>query len=109
MRIMAIAALHEPFVNAVMKGTRKLLLRFEMTAVAQLRLFLFHQELALLRIMRRVAVRATDVVLEMGGARKIAVLFTVGMATKATLADFLCGGVFKSKDLLKRSPCVRPP
>ena len=99
MRIMAIAALHQPFVNTMMKGSRELLLGFEMAAVAELWLLLFHQKLASLRIMRRMAVRATDVVLEMGGARKIAVLLAVGMTAKTTLADFLRGGVLKAKDL----------
>ena len=41
-RVMAIAALHEPFVNTMMKGARELLLCFEMAAVAKLRLLLFH-------------------------------------------------------------------
>lgn len=99
MRIMAIAALHQPFVNTMMKGARELLLRFQMTAVAQLRLLVFHQELAFLRIVRRVAVGATDVVLQMGGACKIAVFLAVGMAAQTTLADFLRGGVLKAKDL----------
>ena len=98
MWIVAVAALHEPFVNAVMKRARELLLCFEMTAVAQLWLLLFHQELAFLRIMRRVAVRAADVVLQMGGARKITVLFAVGVTAKTTLADFLCGDVLKAED-----------
>jgi hypothetical protein len=70
-----------------------------MAAVTKLWLLLFHQELAFLRIMRRVAVRATHVVLEMGGSSEVAVLLTVGMTAKTTLADFLCGGVLKSEDL----------
>ena len=97
-RIMAIAALHEPFVNTMMKGARELLLCFEMAAVAKLWLLLFHQELAFLRIMRRVAFRTTDVVLEMGGACKVAVLLTVGVTPKTTLADFLCGGILEGED-----------
>jgi len=49
--------------------------------------------------MWRVAVRATDVVLEMGGSSEVAVLLAVGMTVKTTLADFLCRGVLKTKDL----------
>lgn len=48
MRVMAIAALHEPFVDTMMKGARELLFCFEMAAVAKLWLLLFHQELAFL-------------------------------------------------------------
>ena len=49
--------------------------------------------------MWRVAVRATDVILEMGGSSEVAVLLAVGMAAKTTLADFLRGGVLKAEDL----------
>jgi hypothetical protein len=45
MWIVAIAALHEPFVNTMMKSARELLLGFEMAAVAKLWLLLFHRKL----------------------------------------------------------------
>ena len=41
-RIVAVAALDQPFVDAVMKRARELLLRFQVAAVAQLRLLFFH-------------------------------------------------------------------
>ena len=47
-RMMAIGALHHPFVNAMMKGAVELLLRLQMAAVTELGLFLLHQALAFL-------------------------------------------------------------
>jgi hypothetical protein len=96
--IVAVAALHHSFIDSVMEGPSKLLLCLEMAAIAKLWLLLFHQQLAFLRIMRRVAVRATDVVLEMGGSSEVAVLLTVGVTAKTTFADFLRGGVLKTED-----------
>ena len=40
--IVAVAALDQPFVDAVMERARELLLGFQVTAVAQLRLLIFH-------------------------------------------------------------------
>jgi hypothetical protein len=96
--IVAIAALHEPFINTMMKSARELLLGFEMAAVAELGLLLLHQKLAFLRIMRRVAVRAANVVLEMCGSSEVAVLLAVGMTPKTTLTDFLGRGILEGEN-----------
>ncbi len=89
-RIVAIATLHEPFVYAVMKCAAELLFGFEVAGVTKLRLFLLHQELGFFRVVRIVAIRAANVVLEVRGASEIAVLLTVLVAAQATLADLLC-------------------
>ena len=86
MRIVAIAALHHSFIDAMMKGTVELLFRFQMAAIAKLRLLLFHQALAFPGVVRGMAVQATDVVFEVRGARKITVFLAVGMAVQATRA-----------------------
>ena len=52
MRVMAIIALHHPFIDSVMEGARELLFCFQMAAVAELRLLLFHEKLAFLRMVR---------------------------------------------------------
>src|SRR4030095_16856513 len=99
MWVVAIAALHEPFVNTMMKSARELLVGFEMAAVAKLWLLLFHQKLTFLRVMRRVVIRATDIVLEVGGSSKVAVLLAVGVAPKTTLTDFFGRGVLEGENL----------
>ena len=85
-RVMTIGALHHAFIHAVMEGTIELLLGFQMATVAKLRQLLFHQELAFLGVVRRMAVDAADVILQVGRASKITVFFAVGMAVQATRA-----------------------
>lgn len=89
MGIVTIGALDETFIYAMMKRPLKLLRDFLMAAIAKLRLLFFHQVLRFLGMVWRMAVRATHVVLQVGGACEIAVLFPVAMATQAAIADFL--------------------
>src|SRR6266568_1091628 len=63
-RIVAVSALHHSFIDPMMEGPSKLLFRFRVAAIAELRLLLFHQELAFFGVMRRVAVDATHIVLQ---------------------------------------------
>ena len=44
------------------------------------------------------AVRAADVVLEMSGSGKVAVLLAILVATEATIANFFCRSIFESKN-----------
>src|SRR4051812_26673290 len=53
-RIVAVVALHQAFVHAMMEGLAELRLHFQMAGVAKLRLLLFHQRLHELRLMRAV-------------------------------------------------------
>jgi len=82
-----------------MEGARELLLCFEMTAVTELRLLFLHQKLAFFGVMRRVAIGASDVVLQVRGAAKICVLFAILMAIQAAGTHFLCRNVLESKNL----------
>src|SRR2546425_1516730 len=99
MRIVAVIALHQPFVHLVTERTVELLLNFLMTAVTQLRRLLFHQELGLFRTVRRVAVDTAHVVLQMGRSPEIAVFLPVGMTGQATVTDVLRGCILEGKDL----------
>ena len=63
MRIVTVAALHEAFIHAVMKGASELLLNLQVAAVAQLWPFVLPEELTFLGVMRAMAVRAPNVVL----------------------------------------------
>jgi len=98
-RIVAVAALHHPFIDSVVEGPSKLLLRLEMAAVTELRRLLLHQELAFFGVMRRVAVDATYVVLQVRRPRVVAVLLSVRVASQAAFADFLGRGILECKDL----------
>ena len=64
-RVLAVRALHQAFVHAVMKGTGELLFLVKVAGIAKLRLLVFHQELAVLGMMGAVAIRASHIVLQM--------------------------------------------
>ena len=61
--IVTVVALHQALVDAVMEGTSKLLLDFQVAAVAKLRRLFFHQELTFLGVMGIVAIGAAHIVL----------------------------------------------
>jgi hypothetical protein len=98
-RIVAVIALHKSFIHAVMERPVELLLGFKVAPVAELRLLFLHQELAFLRVMRRVAIDATHVILHVCGSREVAVLFAIGVADKAPPTDLLCGSILEREDL----------
>ena len=71
MRIMAIAALHKPFVHAVMEGHGELRLLLQVAGVAKLGLGLDQQEFLGLCVVRRVAGDAAHVILAVQGIHGI--------------------------------------
>lgn len=64
MRIVAIATLHQPFIHAVMERPVELLADFQMATVAKLRSLLFHQMNSFFRMVRRMAIYAAHIVLQ---------------------------------------------
>lgn len=97
--IVAVAAFHQPFIYAVVEGPVKLLLGFQVAAVAQLRLLLLHQELAFFRVVRIVTIRAANIILQVRRAPKIAVLFTVLVAHQASRADVFRRSILERENL----------
>src|SRR5271169_6757708 len=89
MLIVAIRALHQTFVHAMMEGPVELLLLVQVAAVAQIRLFRFQQKLAFFCVVWVVAVGTTHTVLEVDGAREIAVLLSILVAVQAPCANLL--------------------
>ena len=97
--IVAIAALHQSFVHAVMKSASELLLGLQVAAVTKLRLLLLHQELTFLRVVGIVAIRTPDIILEVRGTPEVAVFFPILMAIQAPRADLLRRGVLERENL----------
>ena len=97
--VMAITALDQPFVDAMMKGHFELGPLLEVARVTELRLFLLQQEFFGLRMMRRMARGATDVVLAMHGVDCVHVLRTARVAGEATVIDLPGRVIFKDEDL----------
>src|ERR1700687_3859590 len=85
--IVAVVALHHAFIHSVMERAVELLLHFLVAAIAEHGGLFLHQELAFLRVVGRVAVRATDSVLEVSGAREVVMLFAILVALQAACAD----------------------
>src|ERR1700722_2150799 len=82
-----------------MEGPVELLLLVQVTAVAQIRLLRFQQKLAFFRMVRVVAVGATDAILQVDGTREIPVLLAVLVAVEAARADLLSRGSLEGENL----------
>ena len=86
-RIVAIVALHESFVHAMVECPVELLLYLLMAAVAEQRRFFLHQELAFFGVVRIVAIDAAHSILQVRRAREVAVLLAILVAIQAARAD----------------------
>ena len=74
MRVMAVTALHQTFVDPVVIGLGKIRLGRGMASVAQLGLVLDQQVLCFLGVMGRVAVETADIAAGVRGFRKMRLL-----------------------------------
>src|SRR5271154_3186328 len=99
MDVVAITALDQPFVHAMVERHCKLRFLVEVARVTELRLGLNQQKLRGLRMVGRMTRRTTDVVLRVLRIDRIHVLRSTGVAGQAAGVD-LFGGVFaKDEDL----------
>src|SRR5580765_1335739 len=99
MSIVAVGALHQPFVDAVVKWPGKLSADIQMARVTEFRRGLFEQKLAFSCMVRGVAIDAGDSALQMGRAAKIVLLMAVGVTVQAARTDLHRRRVLESKDL----------
>src|SRR5262249_50177846 len=97
--IVAINALDQAFVNAMVEGTGECLLHLQVAVETELGLLLAQQVLVFLGIVRIVAVGAADIVLQVRGAPEVCVLSAVLMTAQAARADVFGGRVFEREDL----------
>jgi|SRR5690242_13172479 len=97
--VVAVRALYQAFVYAMVEGAVELLFGFLVTPVAEQRLFFLQQVLGFLWMMGIVAVDTGDAVLCVLGTREVAVLGPILMATEAARAYIGGRGVLKSKNL----------
>ena len=80
MHVVAIAALDQPFIDAMVKGHLELRLLLQMAAVAKLRLRFDQQVLARLSVMRRMAGDAAHVILRVLRIEGVHMFVAPGMA-----------------------------
>ena len=98
-RIVAVAALNQALIHAMVKGHAELRLLLKMAGVAKLRLGFYQQELPGLRMVRRMAGDATDIILRVHGIDRIHVLRAGSMAGQAAIIDFFGGMVLEDENL----------
>ena len=98
-RIVAIGAGNQARLYAMAERAVELLLLVRVTGVTKIWLFLYEQVLSLLRVMRRVARNAGDIIVVVAGALKIRVLFVELVTRKAALGDVFAFGILEDKDL----------
>ena len=89
MHIVAIRTLHQSLINAMAKRHFELRLLLQMAGVTKLRLRLHQQKLFGLRMVRRMAGNATDIVLRVDRVNGIHVLRAACVTSHATSVDFL--------------------
>jgi hypothetical protein len=96
---MAVAALDQAFVHAMVEGHVEFGLLLEVATVAKLRLGLYEQEFPGLRMVRRMAGDAADIALGMQGIDVIHVLRAGRVAGQAAVVDFLSGMFVEDENL----------
>lgn len=95
MLIVAVRALDQPLIYAMPKWHVELGFLLYVTVVAKVRLRLHKELFARFRMMRRVAVNATDLVQAVERIRTIEMIGSGSMAGEATLIDHRRGYVFR--------------
>jgi hypothetical protein len=88
MGIMAIAAGHQTFVDAVVKRLGEVRLHFQVAGVTERELRLFQHGFFDYGLVDGMAVEATDVVLPVRGAKEIALFFAVGVTSEPARIGF---------------------
>ena len=97
--VVAVVALHQPFVYAVMVGLGEIGLGCHVAAVAEIGLGSNQQVLRLLRLVRGVAVDAAHIVACMRRTGEVPLLAALTVARQATRAAILPGKILKADDL----------
>jgi len=97
MHIVAVRTLHQALVDAMVKRHFELRLLLRMAGVTKLRLRFHQQKLFGLRMMRRMAGNAADVVLRMDRVDGIHVLRATSVTSQAASVDFLRSSILEQE------------
>ena len=89
MRVVAIVALNQTFIDTMVKRFREICLGGDVAPVAQLGLALHQQVLAFFGVVGRVAIKAANVAAGVGGFRKMRLLAAFAVAGEAAGAGLL--------------------
>ncbi len=98
MRVVAIGALNQPLVDAVVKGHFEFGFLAQVAPVAKLRLRLHQQEFLGLRVVRGMAGNATHVILRVHRVDSVHMLRAARVARHAAAIYFLCRSALERED-----------
>lgn len=99
MWIVAVAALDQALVHAMVEGHIELRLLLQMAGIAKRRLGLDQQELFSLRVMGRMTRSTTDIIFRVQGIQGIHVLRAGGVTRHAAVIHFFWGMILEDEDL----------
>lgn len=99
MQIVAIRALHKAFVHTVVERFGKLRFGRGVTLVAKLGLTPREQPMLFLRVVRRMAVQAADIIAGMRRSVEVHLPFAVCVTSQTAGAGLLPGGFLEANDL----------
>jgi len=97
--VMTIGALNQTFVHAMVKGHLKLGFLLQMAGIAKRGLLFYEKEVLRLRMVRRVAGDATNIVLTVRGIDSTHVLSAARVACQTASVDFFRRSIFEDKNL----------
>jgi len=97
MRVVAVGALHQALVHAVVERHIELRLLRQMARIAKLGLGLHQQEIGVFTVVRRMAGDATDLVPRVLGVERVHVLRAARMTAQAARVNFFRGGFLKEE------------
>ena len=100
-RIVAVNALHQPFIYPVVKGHGELRLLLCVARIAKFRLRLHQQKFRILAVVRRMAIQAAHVVLDVHRPAKIHLFLTGSVARHAAFADRFRARRLETENLLQ--------
>ena len=99
-RVVAVVALHQSFVHSMMEGHRELRFLLCVAGVTEFRFFLHQQKFRILAVVRRMAIQAAHVVLDVHRAVEIHLFLAGSVAGHAAFADRFRAGRLETENLL---------
>jgi hypothetical protein len=99
MHVVAVAAVKQAFIYTVVIRLGKIGFGCSVTAVALFRLFLDQQVLGGLGVVRRMAIKTTNIIAGVGGTGEMPLFVLCGMATETPGIGFLARKIFEADDL----------
>jgi len=100
MRVVAVIAFHQALVHSMMEGHRELRFLLCVAGITEFRFCLHQQEFRIFAVVRRMAIQAAHVVLDVHRAVEIHLFFSGSVTSHAAFADRFRAGGLETENLL---------